>query len=231
MSMRSSTTMPTAETSAGSTEGGAARAAGVAQEHAGAAVDAAKQEAAQVAASAKEHARSVVESAGEELRTKGREQTDRLSSSLGSASEELRRMAEASDGDTAITGVVRSLADGAQRASRRLDEGGPEGVLDDLRRMGRQHPMRFLAVAAAAGFAAARLVRSTDTQAITQQVKGGESSQPELPAQGSISGQVTSTSGLTGTGAGPVGAPTTPLPGPAGMAYPTDDISGRGSGS
>lgn len=230
MSMRSSTTMPTEQSSA--SESGAARAAGVAQEHAGAAVDAAKQEAAQVAASAKEHARSVVESTTEELRTKGREQTDRLSSSLGSASEELRRMADASDGDTAITGVVRSLADGAQRASRRLDEGGPEGVLDDLRRMGREHPMRFLAVAAAAGFAAARLVRSTDTQAIKEQVQGGQSSsQAELPAPGSISGQVTSTSGLTGTGAGPAGAPTTPLPGPAGMAYPTDDLSGRGPGA
>ena len=231
MSMRSSTTMPTEEASMGSSEGTASRAAGAAQEHAGAAVDAAKQEAANVATSAKEHARSVMESTGEELRTKGREQTDRLSSSLGSASEELRRMAEAGDGDSTITGVVRSLADGAQRASRRLDEGGPDGLLDDLRRMGRQHPMRFLALAAGAGFAAARLVRSTDTQAIKSQVQSGQQNEPQLPAPGSISGHVTSTSGLTGTVVDPVGAPTTPLPGPAGMAYPTDDLSGRGPGA
>ena len=231
MSMRSSTTMPTEETATGSSEGTAARAAGVAQEHAGAAVDAAKQEAAQVAASAKEHARSVVESTGKELRTKGREQTDRLSSSLGNASQELRRMADASEGDSTIGGVVRSLADGAQRAARRLDEGGPEGLLDDLRRMGREHPMRFLAIAAGAGFAAARVVRSTDTEAIKSQVQGGQQASGELPAPGSISGQVTSTSGLTGTGAGPVGAPTTPLPGPAGTACPADDLSGRGPGA
>jgi hypothetical protein len=229
--MRSSTTMPTEEASTGSSEGTASRAAGVAQEHAGAAVDAAKQEAAQVAASAKEHARSVVESTSQELRTKGREQTDRLSSSLGSASEELRRMADASERDSTIGGVVRSLADGAQRAASRLDEGGPEGLLDDLRRMGREHPMRFLAIAAGAGFAAARVVRSTDTEAIKSQVQGGQQAPAELPAPGSISGQVTSTSGLTGTVADPVGAPTTPLPGPAGMAYPADDLSGRGPGA
>ena len=212
MSMRSSTTMTTEEASSGSSDSTASKAAGVAQEHAGAAVDAAKQEAAQVARNAQEHARSVLDSATDELRTKGREQTDRLSSSLGGASQELRRMAEAGEGDSTITGVVRSLADSAERAARRLDEGGPEGVLDELRRMGRQHPMRFLAVAAAGGFMAARLVRSTDTQAVKAQVQGGSGTQgtPEELPSGTISGQVTSTSGL---GAAPVGAPATPLPG------------------
>jgi vacuolar-type H+-ATPase subunit H len=237
MSMSSSTTMPTEEASTGSSGGTASQAAGAAQEHAGAAVDAAKQEAAQVASSAKEHARSIVESTSEELRTRGREQTDRLSSSLGSASEELRHMADASDGESSIAGVVRSLAEGAQRAARRLDEGGPEGVLEDLRRMGREHPMRFLAMAAGAGFVAARVVRSSDTEAIKSQVQesmqgqGAEQGPDELASGGSISGQVTATSGLAGSGAGSVDAPTTPLPGPAGMAYPAEDLSGRGPGA
>src|SRR5690606_7846132 len=98
--------------------------------------------------------------------------TDRLASSLDTASGELRKMADAADGSSPAGGIVSSLADSAQQFSRRLDEGGPEGLMDDVRRMGREHPVRFLAMAAAAGFAAARLVKSTDTETIKREISG-----------------------------------------------------------
>lgn len=188
MSMNSPTTVTSGEPSAGSK---ASEAAGAVQEHAGATMDSAKQEAGEVLRSAKEHARSVLDSTTDELRTQGRQQTDRMSSQLHSASDELRRMADASDRSSSLGGVVRSLSDSAQRAARRLDEGGPEGVLDDVRRMGREHPVRFLLMAAAGGFAAARLVRSTDTTAVKQAVTGEQGSTDRISGtgQGTLTGQ------------------------------------------
>ncbi len=192
MSMNTPTTTTGGTTSGtDSAKEKAADAAHTVQEHASSAAGAAKHEATQVAQSAKEHARSVLDSTTEELRTQGRQQTDRLSASLGDTSQELRKMADATDRDSTLAGMVRSLADSAQRASRRLEEDGPEGVLDELRRMGRQHPMQFLAMAAAGGFLAARFVRSTDTQAIKQAVSSGEGDQQQLPQPGA--GQISGT--------------------------------------
>lgn len=208
----------------------ASAAAGKVQEHAGAAAESAKQEAGEMIRSAKDHARSVLDSTTEEMRTQGRQQTDRLSSSLSSTSDELRKMADASDSSSTLTGLVRSLADSAQRAARRLDEGGPDAVLEEARRMGREHPARFLAVAAAGGFFAARLVRSTDTDAVKQAVSGqggddrssGQISgtgQREFTAQSGVGGGQTLGAGVPGN---PAGAPTPPVSGTAGSMDPQD---------
>jgi hypothetical protein len=194
----------------------------VVQRHAQATVGEARQQADQVVRSAKEHAQVVISSTTDELRVQGREQTERMSSSLMGASEELRRMANATEGDSTIGTIVQSLADAAQRAARRLDQGGPEGMLDDLRRMGREHPARFLAMAAAGGFMAARLLRSTDTESVKQAVSGGERS------GGEISGQGAPTSGLSmGMTAGMSPAPAPPVSGVSG-SLPDEDPSGHG---
>lgn len=225
MSMNPPTT--TTPGAASGTESAKEKAAGAAQsvqEHAGATAGAARQEAAEVARSAKDHARSVLDSTTDELRTQGRQQTDRLAATLGSTSEELRRMAEATDRDSALAGMVRSLADSAQRAAKRLDEGGPEGVLDELRRMGRQHPMRFLAVAAAGGFLAARLVRSTDTQAVKQAVSGGQSGEISGTGQRDLTGQTGTTGGQASTGG--QGGMSSTVPGPPTSTPP--DLAGAG---
>lgn len=133
-------------------------------------------------------------------------------------------MAEATDRDSTLAGMVRSLADSAQRAAKRLDEGGPEGVLDELRRMGRQHPMRFLAVAAAGGFLAARLVRSTDTQAVKQAVSGGQAGEISGTGQRDLTGQTGTTGGQASTGG--QGGMSSTVPGPPTSTPP--DLAGAG---
>jgi hypothetical protein len=194
----------------------------VVQQHAQATIGEARQQADQVVRSAKEHAQVVLSSTTDELRVQGREQTDRMSSSLMGASEELRRMANATEDDSTIGTIVQSLADAAQRAARRLDQAGPEGLLDDLRRMGREHPARFLAMAAAGGFMAARLVRSTDTESVKQSVTGGEQ------FGGEISGQGAPTSGLSmGMSPEMSPAPAPPISG-VGGSLPDEDPLGRG---
>ena len=76
--------------------------------------------------------------------------------------------------------------------------------------MGRQHPMRFLAVAAAGGFLAARLVRSTDTQAIKDAVSSGQGDQQQLPQPGA--GQI------SGTGQRDLTSQPSPTPASSGMS-------------
>lgn len=174
MSMGSTTTT-TPTGSAGSSSDAKAAAqqgADAVKQHAGATAGAAKQEAANVVQSAAEHARSVVGTAGEELREQGRSQTDRLAQTLGQVSGELGRMAEQSqDSSSPVTRAVRGLADAAGQFSQRLEQGGPEWLTSDVARFARRKPGTFLALSAAAGFAAARLVRSTDTQSVKQAVQ------------------------------------------------------------
>jgi vacuolar-type H+-ATPase subunit H len=192
----------------------------VAKQHAESAISEAKQQTNEVVQSAKEHAQVVLSSTTDEVRTQTREQTDRLASSLKTASQELSRMADSADDGSMIGPIVRSLADTARRTSSKLEQGGPEGVMNDLRRFGRQHPVQFLAMAAAGGFFAARLMRSTDTQAVKDAVSGGGDD-----SVGRISGQGSPTSGLNvGTATDPAIAPTTPSPGIAGALSDDDPI-------
>lgn len=237
MSMNSPSTLATGDAGTGSKTGSGT--ADVVQEHAGATVGAAKQEVGEIARSAKDHARSMLDRTTDEMRTQGRQQTDRLATTLDQASDELRRMADASDESSTLGGLVRSLSDSAHRAATRLEHGGPDVVLDDLRRMGREHPVRFLAIAAAGGFAVARALRSSDTVAMKRAVSGEDESsgRVEGPGEGRITSRAmpspqidapTAGESTTGARTGPTGTPAPPVPGTAGTADPlTDDPTRR----
>jgi hypothetical protein len=144
-----------------------------AREHTGAAVGAAKEEIVSVVGSAADHARSFLGTAGEELQEQGRGQTQRLSGALKEVADELGRMAEQSDQSTPVVRTVRTLSEAADQFACRLDDGGPEGLMSDVSRFARRRPGTFLAVSVVAGFAAGRLVRSVDNDAVQQAVRSG----------------------------------------------------------
>jgi hypothetical protein len=122
---------------------------------------------------ARDHARGLAHEARDRLSAQADDTTRRLASTVAAAGGELRRMAERSDQpDGAVTGVVRQLADRADGLAQRLERDGYRGVAQDAARLGRNRPGLFLLAAGAAGFAAGRLLRNTDTGALTEAVKG-----------------------------------------------------------
>lgn len=185
MSTSSSTTTVTERSDGAATEqtGTAQQSVQAAKEHAGAAAGAAKEEIASVVGSAADHARSFLGTAGEELQEQGRGQTQRLSGALQEVADELGRMAEQSDQATPVVRTVRTLSDAAGQFARRLEDGGPEGLMSDVSRFARRRPGTFLAVSVVAGFAAGRLVRSVDNdtvkQAVTSSADAERRSSPE----------------------------------------------------
>lgn len=160
----------TGATGEGSTLQRGAQAVG---EHAGATVETAKGEAGEVLRSATEHARTLLDSAGGELRTQSEAQAERIASSLSGMSDELRHFADDDATSQPLSDVARTLSDATGRVARRLEDGGPDAVIDDVARYGRNHPVKFLAIAAAAGFAAGRILRSSDTDTLRRSVTDG----------------------------------------------------------
>jgi hypothetical protein len=124
------------------------------------------------------------------------EQTERLSGSLRQASDQLRAMGQ---GRGAPSGVVsdltNQLADVTGGMAGRLESGGLDGAIADVKRFARNRPAVFLAAAAGAGFVVGRLLKAVDTRAVVEAAKesvqdGGTSSlagsetSGELPSAG-----------------------------------------------
>ena len=83
-----------------------------------------------------------------------------------------------SDGGIAVD-LGRQLADTAERAASKLDDGGVDAVMSDLKRFARRRPAVFLAGALGAGFVAGRLLKAADTHSLMQAVTHGDGGQPD----------------------------------------------------
>lgn len=165
--------MPTTtSTPTGDEQGTAGRVKDAATSAAGDVASTATDQAKQVASEAKVQVKSVLED------TKGQ-----VSGLVGQARDELKsqasdRSTQAADGLRTLSGQLQALREGrADEAgplagyldqardqvssfASRLDEGGIDGLVDDVSRFARQRPIVFLAAAAGAGFLVGRLVRS-----------------------------------------------------------------------
>jgi hypothetical protein len=117
------------------------RASGVAGE--------ARSEVGEVARDAREHASELTRQSKDQLRRQAMEQTERLSGSLRQASDQLRAMGQ---GRGAPSGVVsdltNQLADVTGGMAGRLESGGLDGAIADVKRFARNRPAVFLAAAA-----------------------------------------------------------------------------------
>jgi hypothetical protein len=112
-----------------------------------------------MASEAKEQARNVMDQTRSELGRQLDEQGRRVGQSVRHASEQLRSMAGSAEPGL-VSDVTRQLGDGLANVASTVEEGGVQGVADQLRGFARRQPGVFLAGAGIAGFLVARLLRS-----------------------------------------------------------------------
>lgn len=113
----------------------------------------------QVTAEAGRQARGLIS----EARTQAGEQAtvaqQKLARGLRSLSDELRSMSERGDGSGPATELAHEAADRTRRMADWFEQRRPGDLLDEVRRVGREHPGTFLLGAVAAGVLAGRLTR------------------------------------------------------------------------
>jgi hypothetical protein len=187
---------PSTESSSGVAER-TGEVASVAKDQAASVAATSKQEIKSVAQDARAHARRLTQESADQLRSQAADQTDRLAESLRDVSRQLQAMAR---GEAAPQGMVadltQQLAAKADASARRLQNGGLDGLVADLKRFARNRPGLFLAASAGAGFVATRLLRSTDTKSLMDAAKSeaeaGTSPTPtgQLPSTGQPQGQI-----------------------------------------
>jgi hypothetical protein len=140
------------------------------------AADATREQASQVAGTAKEQVSDVMQQAREQaqstahrvqddVRTRANEEATKFAETLRQASQQMNAMADAGasteSGQPALaSSLVREGAQATQRLAERLDQGGVDAVLADVRTWARRNPGGFLLGAAVAGFVVGRAARN-----------------------------------------------------------------------
>lgn len=168
----------------------AAGAGDTAKQAAGAAGDGAKQmasdaadQAKAVAATAKDEVQRFTGQAKDELGTRAQEQSDRLAGGLQGFAGQLTALAEGRQGEAgALPNYLGDLEGKVRQFAQRLEQGGPQGMLDDVSGFARRKPGLFLVGALGAGFAIGRLVRSGAAERADPEYQPeGTARQGELP--------------------------------------------------
>lgn len=120
----------------------------------------AKEQAQRVADEAREQARSLVGDAREHALRQAEDQTGRLSQALHEWSRQADALLDGRPDDAGNLGSwAREASNQLERLANRVDERGFRGLAEDVQGFARRRPGAFLAGAAAAGFAVARLGR------------------------------------------------------------------------
>ncbi|GAA3019413.1 hypothetical protein [Streptomyces fulvorobeus] len=126
----------------------------------------AREQAAGVAGEAAAKAQDLAGELRDRLQDQASSQTQRVAESIRRLSDELRDMSDNAKEDSSAASAVRQIADRGQRVAAHLESRGPEGLMGDLQEFARRRPGAFLAGAALAGFAVARIgkgIKSADS--------------------------------------------------------------------
>ena len=142
--------------------------------------DTAKDEVRSVVSDATQRAGDVMRTTQGELRTQATEKTKQLSTTLDDIGRQLASMADsADDPDSQVAQLSRTAGEQIRRQSRRLEDGGLDGLVDDVKRFARNRPGAFLLGTVAAGFVAGRIGKHADlkqtVEAAKSEVSGGDS--------------------------------------------------------
>lgn len=130
-----------------------------------------------VASEAKQHVSSVVGQTRDEVRQQVQQRSQQLSTSLEGLAGQLRSLRSGRPEEAGS--LHHYLVDAEQKVSgwaQRLQEGGPDMVLRDVRTFARRKPGTFLLAALGAGFVAGRMVRVGAAAAHDQQQSSGMTS-------------------------------------------------------
>jgi len=175
----------------------------------------AKEHVRDVAAQARDQAQSLLQQSQDEIRSQAGAQTERAAAGMRRMAEQLQALAEGrADEAGDMRNLVRQGSDRLSGYAGRLEQGGYQALLDDVRRFARRRPGLFLLSAAAAGFATGRLLRGA--QAAHRDSDDGQGGQ--WSGQSGYVGTGYTGTGYTGTyagtGYGGAGYPTTGTPTP-----------------
>jgi hypothetical protein len=159
--------MPSATTQArgvaGTATAGAQSVAGAAADQAKSVAGTAAGQARVVAQDARGQARQLVHDARSQLRAQIGDQTSRLADTLSEVGHQLRTMSgKADDPESPVTQFTEQAATGVEQLASRLERGGLDHMVDDVKRFARNRPGVFLAGALGAGFVVGRLAKSAD---------------------------------------------------------------------
>ncbi|HUP76625.1 MAG TPA: hypothetical protein VM282_26560 [Acidimicrobiales bacterium] len=129
------------------------------------------------------HARQAMHESRESLRSEASNQAARMATTLRDIGGQLQSMAQGQSDGVAVD-VSRQLAGTATRVADRLESGGLDAALGDVKGFARRRPGLFLLGALGAGFAAGRLIKAADTHSLMevtqqrpqqpQQITGGD---------------------------------------------------------
>ncbi|MGQ0615883.1 MAG: hypothetical protein ACT4PW_02660 [Acidimicrobiia bacterium] len=130
-----------------------------------------KAEAGAVATGAKQHARDLVVETRSQLKEQAENQTVSVANQIGLLGDQLQAMAEGRQAEGPMVDLARQAAEAAQRVARRVEQGGVDELMSDVKQLARTRPALFLLGAAGAGFAMGRLAKNADTQALVTAAK------------------------------------------------------------
>jgi len=153
-----------------------------ARAEAGAVAGTLKEETKNVAQEAQQQAADTLHQVQNDMRTRANEEAGKVAQTLHSTSRQLQSMAGATDQQDLVARLTREGANAAERIASRLDQGGFDAIMADLRSWARRQPGTFLLGALAAGFVTGRLVRNLagDEQAqSTSHTSNGYGGYPE----------------------------------------------------
>jgi hypothetical protein len=104
---------------------------------------------------------NVVDQTRHELTKQADERTRQAAGGLRTLSDQVSALTEGRPGDAGpLAGYLEDARARVTTFADRLDQGGPQGLLDDVTSFARRRPIAFLAATGAAGFLAGRLARA-----------------------------------------------------------------------
>ena len=126
-------------------------------------------------------AADVLHDVRDQVRDRADAETRRAAEAIAGVGQQLRSMADGAAEDGPAVRWVREAGERSQRMADRLEQEGPQGVVDDIQRFARRRPGMFLAGMGLAGFALGRMLRNTSSSS-----SNGSGWQPRHGAAGEI---------------------------------------------
>ncbi len=214
-----------------SAAGQASQVAGAAADNARAVAAEASNQAKAVVSQAKDHVQSLAQQTKGELMTQADTKGQQAASALRTLSGQLSALGDGRPGEAGqLAEYVREAEGKVSLLASRIEQGGPQGVLQDLTGLARRRPAMFLLGAIGAGFVVGRIVRSGTAAAHEQNGQQDGQSEDGRSAYAQVtSGREQPVAGLAAPAPSamsmpPLDAPAIPseaIPGEALMAPPT----------
>jgi len=131
-----------------------------ARAEAGAVAESVKDETKNVAQEAKQQATHALHQVQEDVRCRANEEASKFAQTLHDTSRQLQSMVDASSEQGFVASLVREGSGATERLATRLDQGGLDAIMADMRSWARRQPGTFVFGALAAGFVVGRLARN-----------------------------------------------------------------------